>query len=528
MMESIEEKRDWSRWQPEKVLPDLVRRIDSRYWLAFGAAFVLGLITHIYMFVNKLPNGDDLESMYRNYDMTSSGRWFDQIAMSLSSWYSIPWTTGLVALFFLALSTALLCSLFAYKRKSSVLITAALMATFPVLASQFSYLFYADLYMIAMCLSIWAIWLAKRHWWGIVPGVLALACAMGCYQAYIGFAVVVCMLSLIAEVVRNEQKTSAILLLAVRYLVTGALGVALYFGILHGALAVLGETLTDYQGINEMGQLPAGGILAMLPGVYRDFWAYFFQGTYFQVPAFFRGLYALVLAVGALLLVYGVIKRGAWKRPQIVVLLAMAAALPIGYNLIYFMAPQAYLHCLMQPQYTLFLIMPVIFFECAFDGQKPSFLSEGSSWILLLASCLIAYQFYLLCNVCYLNLDLRYEITYATELRILDRIEQLDGYETDTPVAFIGAFPNKNMNMYPDGTADATWGLTGVRGNLVHHEKNYRGFYLNYLGKRMNVLSEDACRAYYDEARTMPYWPENGSVAMVDGVVIVHIWDVAE
>lgn len=527
-MKQREKETDWSRWQPEKLLPALARRITSQYWLAFGSTFVVGLITHIYMFVNKLPNGDDLESMYRNYHMTSSGRWFDQIAMSLSSWYSIPWTTGLVALFFLAVSAALLCSLFAFKRKSSILMTAALLATFPVLASQFSYLFYADLYMIAMCLSIWAIWLAKRHWWTIVPGVCALACAMGCYQAYIGMAVVVCMLSLMAEVVRNEQKTGGILLLAVRYLVTGGLGVVLYFAILHGALDVLGETLTDYQGINEMGQLPDGGLLAMLPAVYRDFWAYFFPGTYFTAPAFFKGLYALVLGVGVVLLVYGLIHRGAWKRPSLLVLLVMALSLPIGYNLIYFMAPQAYLHCLMQPQYTLFMMMPIIFFECAFDGQPPSLWSEGSSWLLLVASCLIAYQFYLTCNLCYLHLDLRYEVTYATELRILDRIEQLDGYETDTPVAFIGAFPNKNMNMYPDGTEEATWGLTGIRGNLVHHEKNYRGFYLNYLGKRMNVLSEEECRLYYDYARTMPYWPENGSVAMVDGVVLVHIWDVAE
>lgn len=527
-MKHGKEENKWSTWQPEVVLKGAIKRINPLSWLAFGSTFVFGLITHIYMFVNKLPNGDDLESMYRNYHMTSSGRWFDQIATSLSSWYGIPWTTGLVALFFLALSTALLCSLFAFQHKSMVVITAALMATFPVLASQFSYLFYADLYMIAMCLSIWAIWLVKKHWWGIIFGVCALACAMGCYQAYIGLAVVVCMLSLMAEAIRNEHETGGILLLAVRYLLTGALGVGLYFVILQGALALTGETLTDYQGINTMGQLPAGGILAQLPAVYSDSFAYFFQGTYFDVPIFFKGLYAVVLIVGVLLALYGLVSRGGWKRLSVLIFLVMALALPIGYNLIYFMAPQAYLHCLMQPQYTLFLIMPIIFWECAFAGEMPSFISIGSSWILLVASCLIAYQFYLVCNLCYLNLDLRYEITYATELRILDRIEQLDGYTTETPVAFIGAFPNKNMNMYPAATEKALWGLTGIRGNLVHHEKNYRGFYLNYLGKRLNVLGEEACRGYDDYARSMPYWPENGSVAMADGVVIVHIWDVEE
>ena len=62
-MKQREKETDWSRWQPEKLLPALARRITSQYWLAFGSTFVVGLITHIYMFVNKLPNGDDLESM---------------------------------------------------------------------------------------------------------------------------------------------------------------------------------------------------------------------------------------------------------------------------------------------------------------------------------------------------------------------------------------------------------------------------------------------------------------------------------
>ena len=113
-MEERVKERNWGAWQPERVLTKLWWRIGANSRLAFCSALILGFVTHIYMFVNKLPNGDDLESAYRDYAMTASGRWFDQIAMALSSWYSIPWTTGVVALFFLALSAGLLCSCLLY------------------------------------------------------------------------------------------------------------------------------------------------------------------------------------------------------------------------------------------------------------------------------------------------------------------------------------------------------------------------------------------------------------------------------
>lgn len=516
-------EQQWSRWQPEVLLPGLWRRIDGNYRLAFILALIFGAMTHLYMFVNKLPNGDDLESMYRNYDMTSSGRWFDQIAMSLSSWYSIPWTTGVVAVFFLALSVALLCSVFRLKRKSSIFLMAALLTTFPVLAAQFSYLFYADLYMIAMCLNVLAIWLAQRTTWGWLAGSIAIACAMGCYQAYLGMAVVICMLSLIMEIVANERSAGSIAFLTLRYLVTGGLGVIVYFGALQDIMTATGVALTDYQGINTMGQLPEEGILSLLPLVYQAFGEYFFKGTYFDVPVFFKGLYALVLLVGVALLIYGVVHRGCWRKPTVALLLILLAALPIGYNLIYFMAPDAFFHCLMQPQYGLFLLMPVLFWESAFPLGEIGRLSVTTSWILLLAGSLIAYQFYLTTNVGYLHLDLKYEITYANELRILDRIEQLEGYTVDTPVAFIGAFPNEHMSMYPDATNDVVKNMTGLSGNLVHHDKNYQGFYLNYLGKNLNVLTGEETWPYWPMAAEMPIWPDNGSVVLYEGVVIVHI-----
>lgn len=517
-------------FMPDKILKQVVGKISGECKLAFGAALFFGFLTHLFMFVNKLPNGDDLESMYRNYSMITSGRWFDMIATSLSSFYGVPWTTGVIALIFLALSVAVFCSLLQFKRHSSILITAALMTTFPVLAAQFSYLFYADLYMIAMFLGVSGLWLSKRYRWGFLPGALAIACSMGCYQAYIGFAIVVSMLSLMIEILRNKTRTREVIILTMRYLLAGFLGVSCYFIILKCCLVFFQLNLTDYQGIAHMGHLP-DSIPALIGKTYSAFFAYFFQDIYFESSIFYKSIYGLVSLTGVFLLGVGIIRNRCYRSCKIIILVILLAALPIGYNFIFVMAPEAYLHCLMQPQYILFFVMPVVFFEAAFsnsaDHLGSMIIEFGSSWIIVLASCLIAYNFYLLTNICYLHLDLKYEITYATELRILDRIEQSPGYSSYTPILFIGSFPNENVSLYPQATMDTVKGLIGINGNLVHRNENYYGFYSNYLGKQLRLANkEDADKILRIlENETMPLWPEDGSVAMVEGVLVVNIND---
>ena len=67
--------------------------------------------------------------------------------------------------------------------------------------------------------------------------------------------------------------------------------------------------------------------------------------------------------------------------------------------------------------------------------------------------------------------------------------------------------------------------MVGLRGNLVHHRLNYEGFYLNYLGKELVIAEDGDAREVRatEEFAAMPQWPENGSVAMIQGFAVVKI-----
>ena len=520
----------------EDTVKRLWNRIPAYCRLSMISTFIMGLVTHMFMLVNKLPNGDDLSELYHFNSMITSGRWLDILSKGLTSYYSIPWATGLVCLLLLAVSAALICSLLGIRTKSGVLAASAVLVTFPTMASYFSYMYYMDLYMLTLLFSVWAVYIAQKRVWGFLPGALAVALALGNYQAYLGVTAVLALLVLIRRCLTGNEGTRQILLLALRFVCMAALGLLLYFAILRGALYFFAADLSDYQGIAGMGggALGAAKLLQYTKAAYTGFLGFFFHDAFFTSPLPIKALYAVLLALCLPWLAIAAIRRmreEVWQEGlgKCALLLLSAILLPIGYNLIYFMAPDAFLHSLMQPQYALFWLMPLMARELAYPAptKMPNRFQNISQWVMILSTACIVYFSFLHINISYLHLHLKYEITYATELRILDRIEALPGYRTDTPVCVLGAFPNDDVSLYPYHTQDVVSGLVGINGNLVHHYYNYNGFFKNYLGRRLQFIREDdlykAEIAGWPEVRAMPLWPKEGAVSMVRGVVVVKI-----
>lgn len=551
---------------PEEAVKKIYGHIPPYCRWAAVSAFIIGLITHMFFLVNKLPNGDDLSELYHYNSMISSGRWLDILSKGLTSYYSIPWASGLVCLILLAISCALICSLLGIRQKSGVLAAAAILVAFPTMASYFSYLYYMDLYMLTLLFSVWAVWLCRRSNWGLLPGAFLLALALGNYQAYLGVTAVLCLLTLIRDCLKDEKNPKAILFLTLRYLVMGGLGYLLYSLILQGTLRFFAAELSSYQGIAGMGFAPLGAaaLLDFIEKAYTNFPSYFYRDQFFTSPLIIKIIYTLLLALSLIWLALAAArtlrqnKKAAARDRQsggpaaglnrLLLCLLFLSALPLAYNLIYFMAPDAFLHSLMQPQYALFWLMPLMFYELAYPGAGETGGDEGagevdaalspkggritffqslSRWLLLGSAAAMFYFFFLTVNISYLHLHLKYEITYATELRILDRIEGLPDYRPDTPVCVIGAFPNENMSLYPYHTQDIVKGLVGINGNLVHHYYNYNGFYKNYLGRQLNLIRDDDEQKKeimaWPQVKSMPVWPKEGAVAMVEGIVIVKI-----
>ena len=87
---------------PQEALRKCRENIKTEWKTAFAAAFVIGLLIHLPVMVSDIPNHDGLSSMYFDQNMITSGRWFLTVACGISSYFTLPWLIGLLALVYLA------------------------------------------------------------------------------------------------------------------------------------------------------------------------------------------------------------------------------------------------------------------------------------------------------------------------------------------------------------------------------------------------------------------------------------------
>ena len=146
----------------ESVLLRLYHSISKEAKLAFYSAFFCGLLVHIYMFTNKFPNHDDLAGMFSCFDQAFAGRWMIKYLMPFNTNISLPWVNGVFAILMIALSSALIVSMFRLKRPLYIVLTSMVMACSPVLASFFAYMFLADVNLFGAMLAVLGAYLAEK------------------------------------------------------------------------------------------------------------------------------------------------------------------------------------------------------------------------------------------------------------------------------------------------------------------------------------------------------------------------------
>ncbi len=128
-------------------------------------------------------------------------------------------------------------------------------------------------------------------------------------------------------------------------------------------------------------------------------------------------------------------------------------------------------------------------------------------------------------NIAYSNLEKKYEKTYAYCLRLVDRMEQTEGYYQGIPVAMIGVVSDEQ---YPgtDITQKVTSNMIGIPGDmLLYTRTNYQAFFKHYLGVTINLVTDDKMKEIYDseEYQSLESFPGTDSMKVVDGILYIKL-----
>ena len=503
---------------PEQLY-ERIKKCKKEWMICFMAAVGLGFAAHMYKLANFIPNWDSLVNFHNNQDTTYLGRCFLQMACSVGSWYDLPWVNGLLSLIYIGLSAVCICELFELRTKTTLVLTGGMMAAFPTVTSTLAYNYTADGYMAALFCSCLAILLLVKIKGvrGFVLAAFLLMFSLGIYQAYITFAMMFVLVYLLDCLLLRKITMKQIWSDTLRFLGAGIVGSALYWLALKLSLVVSRTELSSYQGIAQAFSLTNINILHSAKQCVIDFAAFFFDFS--QGLRMFPVLNVLLFVLLGIFIIAAIKTGRIYKEP---VRLGMAflcvVAMPFVSYALYFLSYLEY-HNLMVMCHAMIYVFFIIFYE-RMPGIRVSFL-RIKQWAVLLISSMIIYNFILIANISYQKMQMIYEKSYATALRMVDRIEQLPEAELCEKLAVIGSMEgsgNVSVTLPPDMTGVSDTGIIWGQEQIQAMIQDYFG--LTYEAADEQEISDIEETEIFKE---MSCWPDRGSVAVYEGTLIIRL-----
>lgn len=514
---------------PDQVLTSLKEKIKYEWVLAFLSTVIIGLLAHVYVFLNRLPNHDGIINIYNTQAKVKSGRFFLGPASGMSTFFDLPWVIGVLSIIFLALAAVCTIILFNIRKKISIVLVSGIIVVFPSVSATFSYMFTADGYMLGIFFAILAVVLTKKFKYGFIVGALLVCVSVGIYQANLSVILTFVTLWIIHEILFSDASTKAIGMNIVRSGLTVGIGMALYLVIYKVYTGLLSVPITSYQGLDKVGTLTIHDIPHRLVQIKEELQNFFFDSIFNnQAMNLMTVLNVLIFITIIVSVVTLIIKKQLYKKiVQMLILALLVMSLPISYYVVYFISPVAFYHMLMVFSLSSVYIFLVLLYD-AVDDMRPLFIERISSWATVLLMFLTIFNFGLIANISYFNMELRNEKTINLANRILDRIEQLDEYEDIEKITVFGKVP-----MYSKLSAETIPSripnMIGSTGEVfISQRHHYNALLDSYFGYSLDVATQEEMERIQQskEYKEMDTWPAKGSIKVFDNIVVVKFQDI--
>lgn len=486
--------------------------------LPFFSSLIFGLIAHMFVITNKLPNHDDVIYLFGKGATVSSGRWGLELLRQVIPDYSMPWLHGITSLILLSVSICIIVELFQLRSSLAQILLSALIISFPSQVGTFCYMYTSSSYAVAFLLCVLtAREAAKGSWQRWLVSALLFTLMLSIYQAYLAITASLMILLLIQELLTcgSENRALPVLKRGLLFVAILVAGFELYRLTITVSLALFGDSVNQYSNeAKEMAPSFPGSILV----AYRFF---FFNLTsrynMIVVSKVSRIIHFFCLGLAALGIVISQVRA---KNPLNSLLLVFCLVmLPLSICCLYIAFYWNTIHTLVLYSYFTLYLLAILAIE-----QFPSPVLCLSRDLLYTALAVIVGINICFANRCYLKLFLEYENAYSLATSLVTQIRSLPGYRPEDKVVL---FPTAGdaLHFAPEfGTEEeAEHDLMGIQSQLLTGYTE-ADFISRYIGAEMNVVDfKEATHEITDrDWDRMPVYPAEGSVKRVeDGLVFV-------
>lgn len=509
---------------------------SSQFKTILLSTVVFWLAANVFFATNTMFSHDAL-TIYIDETKTSyfiaRGRFSEPLYWWLRGGLNVPWLCGILSLLWITLSNCLVQSFLELRSRTSIILLCGILTVnVSTTLLNATYLAWSDVYSFAWLTALISLWLCKRFGWiGIVPGAILLCFSLGLYQAYLS-----CVLALIALLcIKWVLDKTPIKEIAGRFLkmllcVIG--GLILYKIVSDVCMAICGvEAYSGYNGIANVSDY--SGI--SIPELLAQTWMYPFTILVKPAGASYPKLMAftnVALASISLFLLFWIARKQKTDKASVVLLIVIIVLSPFAMNVIYFIS-KGMIHELMIQGMQFFFIFAIYIWDLWCAESSHSTKNEViiiKAMPLILVGAII-FNNVVFANQVYLKKALEYDATASLVTRVVDRIEQTDGYVPgETEVAFVGRFDSSPLLKSRDGFENLTgvglWSNSAITytdgsadgGTVYYYFKSILGYPINLLSQKDTIAL-----AATKEVKDMPAFPQSDSIKMVGNILVVKI-----
>lgn len=503
----------------------------NRLLLAAFCTYVFGIIANAFCYFNMNYSNDSL-LVYQDDSVwqISIGRYLHPVYFWIRGNLYTPFWVGLIALFFLSMSNWMLIELFEFKKIYLVLFTCGIMT---VNASETllhaTYLHDLDIYAVSLALSVGAVYAFFR--WRKFKWIsfIFVALSLGLYQSYIQVTIFLFMIMFVKQLLEDRTVKNVIFdgLKAICSIIAGGITFYVIWKVVQwGTNIELGQ---GYHGplFASLGKYTLDSLIySIVNTIYREkVWLCSPLTYHSSLMGILNICILLIMAVSGLFLL---IKKKLSILTNIVIFI-LIAFMPYGMNIVCFLT-QGMEHELMM--YSFYLIYPfaLLLIEkcCEYLGDLN--IKKWYRKVIPVILGIFLFNNIIFANEAYMLKEVEYDATLSTMTRVLDRIEQVDGYQVgETPTAIVGSLENSTLGIERNG-----FDYSGVGMNQIFSATNNRTYELylhRVLAYPVNLIEEENVFELYENSeyiQDMPCFPEKNSCQIVDGVLVVKFSDIED
>ncbi len=503
--------------------------------IAFLSTLICGLIIHFSMAANDFLIRDGIWNNIGGIHISgkweaSLGRWglhiVDKTRLGVINTYMII----VLSLFFLALTSVLLCNMFKVQNKIVALCISLSIAAAPQLVNIFSNIYCADSYCLSILLATASIFLmfnkidSKIDKLRIPLSIIFLAVSLSLYQTSIGVATSLIMFLFFNMLKDNEPITTSIKKVFKSFVFV-LCGSVIYYIIAVLYARHLGVKFSSYGGADKLGfSSSLKSIPNNIANAYTFTYNYFFSNSVVKNYVLHRYLLWLIFfSLFIIVFILFAIKNQDLDKKVIrLILMALCILIiPIFLATILFINP-FYNLCLVISTPWMFVLPCILAISCGMAEKTDlRFYCNAPS---IFVSLIIIWSCMWQTGASYTALGMTCRQASTIAQNIYCKATDLDDYSDKYPYCFIGSYlKNQGLKgeIYNRAIGTATAGLDFSTDNGRAGTWNY--FFKYTMGISINTKSEKQAQSIRDseEFKSMPCYPMKGSVKVIDKTIVV-------